>query len=220
MLARSITRIEAGLPRRNFSMIAQKGGRMRRTELSSGTIQMGARSYIPQLGRFLTLDPVRGGSANAYDYANQDPINMFDLEGTCIPHNSTNHCIGQSPGHENRPGHHAGHKTGQPKRPLIQSHTVTVTGGGITPAGGSIGAAFTYSARESISITATFTFRGKTSDIAKAEGPSGTLLIPTVEYSGTAYLGEVLTVCVLAVGQGQSERKCYKHEIVVENYPL
>jgi hypothetical protein len=44
---------------------------------------MGARSYIPQLGRFLTPDSVRGGSANAYDYANQDPINVFDLDGLC-----------------------------------------------------------------------------------------------------------------------------------------
>jgi RHS repeat-associated protein len=59
------------------------GGKSRRTELASGVIQMGARSYVPSLGRFLTPDPVPGGSANPYDYANQDPINDFDLEGTC-----------------------------------------------------------------------------------------------------------------------------------------
>lgn len=58
------------------------GGKQRRTELSSGVIQMGARSYVPQLGRFLTPDPVFGGSANPYDYSNQDPINNFDLAGT------------------------------------------------------------------------------------------------------------------------------------------
>jgi RHS repeat-associated protein len=57
------------------------GGKSRRTELSSGVIQMGARSYIPSLGRFLTPDPVRGGSANAYDYADQDPVNVFDIGG-------------------------------------------------------------------------------------------------------------------------------------------
>lgn len=42
---------------------------------------MGLRSYVPALGRFLTPDPVPGGSANAYDYANQDPVNGFDLTG-------------------------------------------------------------------------------------------------------------------------------------------
>jgi RHS repeat-associated protein len=59
------------------------GADRRRTELASGVIQMGQRSYVPELGRFLTPDPVTGGSANAYDYADQDPVNASDLEGTC-----------------------------------------------------------------------------------------------------------------------------------------
>lgn len=44
---------------------------------------MGARPYSPFLGRFLTVDPVAGGSANDYDYdyTNGDPINETDIDG-------------------------------------------------------------------------------------------------------------------------------------------
>jgi hypothetical protein len=45
---------------------------------------MGVRLYSPVLGRFLQTDPVPGGSRNAYDYAGQDPINTFDLDGRCF----------------------------------------------------------------------------------------------------------------------------------------
>jgi RHS repeat-associated protein len=47
------------------------------------TIEMGARQYSPVIGRFLEIDPIEGGSANAYDYVDADPINGRDLTGTC-----------------------------------------------------------------------------------------------------------------------------------------
>src|SRR5207247_8422107 len=45
------------------------------------TIEMGARAYTPQVGRFLAVDPVEGGSANDYEYVGGDPINNRDLSG-------------------------------------------------------------------------------------------------------------------------------------------
>jgi RHS repeat-associated protein len=90
------------------------GGKLRRTELSSGVIQMGARSYIPSLGRFLTPDPVRGGSANAYDYADQDPVNAFDLNGNklCIGVGGPNEACGNK-ARQLRQAAHRANETGK-----------------------------------------------------------------------------------------------------------
>ncbi|MFD8967934.1 DNRLRE domain-containing protein [Streptomyces sp. NPDC059568] len=57
------------------------GGEQRSSETVSGAMLMGVRMYSPATGRFLTTDPVYGGSATAYDYANQDPGNQFDPSG-------------------------------------------------------------------------------------------------------------------------------------------
>ena len=55
------------------------------TELPSGIIAMGTRSYVPQIGRFLQDDPIPGGSANAYTYTYGDPINTNDPTGAYVP---------------------------------------------------------------------------------------------------------------------------------------
>ena len=60
------------------------GSKQRRTELASGIVQMGMRTYVPTAGRFTAVDPVRGGSANAYDYAAADPVNNVDLDGRLV----------------------------------------------------------------------------------------------------------------------------------------
>lgn len=75
--------VEGSLPEGGSGEYSWLGASRRRTQFASGVIQMGERSYVPAMGRFLTRDPIPGGSANAYDYANQDPINGFDLAGTC-----------------------------------------------------------------------------------------------------------------------------------------
>jgi RHS repeat-associated protein len=57
------------------------GGKQRSTDALAGLTLMGVRLYNPTLGRFLQTDPVPCGSANRYDYARQDPLNTYDLDG-------------------------------------------------------------------------------------------------------------------------------------------
>ncbi len=75
---------EFGVPR-NGTPTAQRyqwlGAKERQTDPLTGVTLMGARLYVPTLGRFLQVDPVPGGSASAYDYCSGDPVNCFDLDG-------------------------------------------------------------------------------------------------------------------------------------------
>jgi RHS repeat-associated protein len=73
---------EFGNPRQQDDRrYAWHGASTRRTELQSGVVQMGERSYLPAIGRFTTVDPEKGGSANDYEYGNGDPINNADPTG-------------------------------------------------------------------------------------------------------------------------------------------
>ncbi|MFB9348425.1 polymorphic toxin-type HINT domain-containing protein [Streptomyces heliomycini] len=57
------------------------GGKQRSSETVAGYTLMGVRQYNPATGRFLSVDPQRGGNANAYEYCSADPVNCFDLDG-------------------------------------------------------------------------------------------------------------------------------------------
>lgn len=50
------------------------------TAFSIPLVQMGARLYLPSLGRFASVDPIQGGTPNNYVYPT-DPVNETDLTG-------------------------------------------------------------------------------------------------------------------------------------------
>ncbi|MFD4908921.1 ricin-type beta-trefoil lectin domain protein [Kitasatospora purpeofusca] len=57
------------------------GGKQRSAEAQDGIVLMGVRLYNPASGRFLSVDPVHGGNANAYEYVLADPLGRYDLDG-------------------------------------------------------------------------------------------------------------------------------------------
>jgi RHS repeat-associated protein len=62
------------------------GAQERRLDPTSGLIQMGARSYDPTIGSFMSEDPVLGqiglgASSNRYSYVWDNPLGLYDLDG-------------------------------------------------------------------------------------------------------------------------------------------
>ncbi|WP_144022737.1 ricin-type beta-trefoil lectin domain protein [Asanoa hainanensis] len=57
------------------------GAKQRAADTPAGIVLMGVRLYNSATARFLSVDPVEGGSCNAYEYACGDPVNKEDLDG-------------------------------------------------------------------------------------------------------------------------------------------
>ncbi len=69
-------------PQASAPLLGWQGRAGRQTEQTGeAVVLLGQRLYVPALGRFLQPDPQLGGSANDYDYANQDPVNSRDETG-------------------------------------------------------------------------------------------------------------------------------------------
>ncbi|MER5620069.1 RHS repeat-associated core domain-containing protein [Streptosporangium sp. NPDC002544] len=76
---------EYGLPRTENTVNPVRygwlGSHQRSADALAGVILMGVRLYNPITARFLQVDPVVRGSANAYEYCYADPINCSDING-------------------------------------------------------------------------------------------------------------------------------------------
>ncbi|HWL36018.1 MAG TPA: DNRLRE domain-containing protein [Frankiaceae bacterium] len=80
-LASTAESTEYGTPRgATGTRYAWLGGKQRAADTPSGLSIMGVRLYNPAIGKFLQVDPVYGGNANAYVYPH-DPLTQYDLDG-------------------------------------------------------------------------------------------------------------------------------------------
>ncbi|MFF3013640.1 RHS repeat-associated core domain-containing protein [Streptomyces sp. NPDC057939] len=91
---------------------------------ATGLTHLGARTYDPRTGTFLSVDPVltpgSSQSLNAYAYAHNNPITTSDPSGLCAeldcPTRACATCRNSTPGHAPRPGDdQPGSGSGNPK---------------------------------------------------------------------------------------------------------
>ncbi|MFI6129520.1 RHS repeat-associated core domain-containing protein [Micromonospora sp. NPDC051141] len=92
-----------GSPRGDISSWANAKGFIGGERDSSGLTHLNAREYDPEIGRFLSVDPVQDLDSpqqwNSYGYANGNPILLSDPSGQspCMPGED---CSGYKPGNE------------------------------------------------------------------------------------------------------------------------
>jgi len=59
----------------------------------TGLVRFGARDYDPEIGRWLSKDPIRfDGGINLYAYVNNDPVNIIDPSGLQNEHHIKDFC--------------------------------------------------------------------------------------------------------------------------------
>ncbi|MFD4561493.1 RHS repeat-associated core domain-containing protein [Streptomyces sp. NPDC058469] len=68
------------------------GSMQRASDTPDRVVLMGVRLFDAVTGRFLQTDPIPDGSANAYEYAGQDPVNNMDLDGRRIKERVVRQC--------------------------------------------------------------------------------------------------------------------------------
>ncbi len=64
-------------------------------DFDTGLVRFGARDYDPEIGRWISKDPIlfKGGDANLYGYTINDPINLIDPSGLSFDASKFGKCV-------------------------------------------------------------------------------------------------------------------------------